>query len=212
MLFLYAAAFSFAYITLDTGTGALILFGAVQIMMIFLSLISGHRLQLPEWIGLALAFAGLVYLIFPGITAPSFSGFILMTTAGAAWGVYTLKGITSTSPLPDTAYNFLRTLPLALVLMIIALPDMHYSPAGVLLAVLSGGVASGLGYTLWYSALAGLPTTAAAVIQLLVPVIAALGGVLFMSETITLRLTVAAAMILGGILLVVFGRQHSGRT
>lgn len=208
MLFLYAITFSFAYITLDTGTGALILFGSVQITMILLSLISGTRLHITEWAGIAVAFTGFVYLILPGVTAPSTIGFLLMTIAGIAWGIYTLMGRGSKNPLMDTAYNFLRTIPLVIILVIVAIKTAHYSFEGILFAALSGGIASGIGYTIWYIALGGLSTTQAAVVQLLVPVIAALGGVIFVSEIVTLRLIVSATMILGGILMVVLGRYY----
>lgn len=208
MLFVYAVAFSFAYISLDTGTGALILFGSVQITMILLSLVSGNRLHLSEWVGVIIAFTGFVYLILPEVTSPSVMGFLLMIAAGIAWGMYTLKGRGSDHPLKDTAYNFLRTIPLVIILLVITIQDAHYSAAGVLLAVLSGGIASGIGYTIWYIALGGLSTTQAAVVQLSVPVIAAFGGVLFVSEAITARLTLSASMVLGGILLVVLGRFY----
>ncbi len=208
MLFVYAVAFSFAYVSLDTGTGALILFGSVQITMILLSLVSGNRLHLSEWVGVIIAFTGFVYLILPEVTSPSVMGFLLMIAAGIAWGMYTLKGRGSDHPLKDTAYNFLRTIPLVIILLVITIQDAHYSAAGVLLAVLSGGIASGIGYTIWYIALGGLSTTQAAVVQLSVPVIAAFGGVLFVSEAITARLTLSASMVLGGILLVVLGRFY----
>lgn len=208
MLFLYAITFSFAYITLDTGTGALILFGSVQITMILLSFISGTRLHVIEWLGVATAFSGFVYLVLPGVTAPSISGFLLMTLAGIGWGIYSLKGRGSANPLMDTAYNFLRTTPLVMVLVLITIKDAHFSPEGILLAVASGAITSGIGYTIWYIALAGLTATQAAVLQLLVPVIAALGGVVFVSEAITLRLSISATMILGGILMVVMGRYY----
>jgi drug/metabolite transporter (DMT)-like permease len=211
MLFLYAITFSFAYITLDTGTGALILFGSVQITMIVLSIISGERLHITEWAGVTIAFIGFVYLILPGVTTPSAIGFLLMIVAGIAWGIYTLKGRSSDEPLMDTAYNFLRTLPLVIILAIITVKNSHYSYQGVLLAVLSGGITSGIGYAIWYVALGGLSATQAAVVQLLVPVIAAFGGVIFVSETVTLRLIVSATMILGGILMVVLGRYYFGR-
>ena len=208
LLFLYAIAFSFAYITLDTGTGALILFGSVQITMILLSLISGDRLHITEWAGVTIAFIGFVYLILPGVTTPSAIGFLLMIVAGIAWGIYTLKGRSSDDPLMDTAYNFLRTLPLVIILAIITVKNAHYSYQGVLLAVLSGGITSGIGYAIWYIALGGLSATQAAVVQLLVPVIAAFGGIIFVSEAVTIRLTVSATMILGGILMVVLGRHY----
>jgi len=206
MLFLYALTFSFAYITLDTGTGALILFGSVQITMILLSIFSGQRLHTAEWVGVSLSFVGFVYLILPGVTTPSINGFMLMTVAGVSWGIYTLKGRSSANPLMDTAYNFLRTIPFVTILAVLAIKQVHYSPAGILYAVLSGAIASGIGYAIWYRALAGLTTTQAAVVQLLVPVIAAFGGVVFVSEAVTLRLIVSAILILGGIFIVVLGR------
>ncbi len=206
MLFLYAITFSFAYITLDTGTGALILFGSVQITMILLSILSGSRLHITEWLGVVISFLGFLYLVLPGVTTPSLPGFILMTVAGIAWGIYTLKGRGSTSPVIDTAYNFLRTIPFVSILAVLTFNQMSYSSTGILLAILSGAIASGIGYAIWYSALRGLSTAQAAVVQLLVPVIAALGGVIFVSEAITLRLTLSAILILGGILLVVLGR------
>ena len=126
MLFIYAAAFSFAYITLQTGTGALILFGAVQLTMILLSLISGNKLHISEWLGIAIAFTGFVYLVLPGVSAPSFTGFILMTIAGIAWGVYTLRGRNSVNPISDTAYNFLRSVPLVIVLVVWSIKNAHF--------------------------------------------------------------------------------------
>lgn len=208
MLFLYAVTFSFAYVTLDTGTGALILFGSVQITMILLSIIYGNRLHIAELAGVLIAFIGFVYLILPGVTTPSVMGFFLMLISGIAWGIYTLKGRDSKSPLMDTAYNFVRTIPLIVILAIVTIQDIHLSSEGILLAVLSGAIASGIGYSIWYVALGGLSVMQAAVLQLLVPVIAALGGVIFVSEEISLRLTVSATMILGGVLIVVFGRNY----
>lgn len=208
MLFVYAITFSYAYISLDTGTGALILFGSVQITMIVCSLLSGARLHLTEWFGVAAAFAGFLYLILPGVTAPSISGFLLMSCAGIAWGFYTLLGRGSENPLGDTAFNFFRTVPFVLALLLFTFQSAHYSSAGIILAVLSGGIASGIGYTLWYMALRGLSVTQAAVFQLSVPVIAALGGIVFVSEVVTARLMVSSTLILGGILLVVLGRYY----
>lgn len=208
MLFVYAITFSYAYISLDTGTGALILFGSVQITMILLSLIAGDRLHYIEWAGVIIAFTGFVYLILPGVTAPSPMGFMLMAAAGIAWGIYTLKGRGSQNPLMDTAYNFLRTIPLVILLTIITVSNASYSSEGILLALLSGGITSGIGYTIWYIALGGLSATQAAVLQLLVPIIAAFGGVIFAAEAITGRLTISAAMVLGGILIVVLGKYY----
>ena len=209
MLFLYAVTFSYAYISLDTGTGALILFGSVQITMILLSLISGTRLHITEWTGVVISFAGFVYLILPGVTMPSVTGFLLMTVAGIAWGIYTLKGRGSKNPLMDTAYNFIRTIPFVVILAISTMDNIHYSSEGIVLALIAGGVTSGIGYTIWYIALGGLSSTQAAVLQLSVPVIAALGGVVFVSEAITFRFTISAALVLGGILLVVLGKYYS---
>lgn len=206
MLFLYAITFSYAYIDLDTGTGALILFGAVQITMICLSIIKGNRLTISEWFGVVIACMGLIFLVLPGVSAPSVLGFLLMTTAGIAWGVYTLKGRGSENPLADTAYNFLRTLPLVMILVIITFREFHFTAHGVVLAMVSGGITSGVGYTIWYIALRNLTATQAAVAQLSVPLIAALGGVIFMAELVTFRLTISSIMILGGIFLVVMGR------
>ena len=208
-LFLYAVAFSYAYITLDTGTGALILFGSVQITMILLSIWAGNRLQAMEWIGVCTAFTGFVYLVLPGVSAPSLVGFLLMSVAGIAWGIYTLRGRGSNNPLADTSYNFLRTTPMVLMLAILALPNAQFSTEGIILAVISGAIASGIGYTIWYAALAGISTTQSAVVQLSVPVIAALGGVVFSTETITWRLIVSGALVLGGILFVVLGRAKT---
>jgi drug/metabolite transporter (DMT)-like permease len=208
MLFLYAVTFSFAYITLDTGTGALILFGSVQITLIFLALMSGNRLLIIEWAGVLIAFAGFVYLILPGVSTPSLLGFTLMTIAGVAWGIYTLKGKGSANPLADTATNFIRTIPFLILLALFTFQHAQLSMEGIVLAILSGAIASGIGYSIWYAALAGLSTTQAAVVQLLVPVIAALGGIVFVSETITLRLFFSAIMVLGGIFLVVVGRYY----
>jgi drug/metabolite transporter (DMT)-like permease len=211
MLFTYAICFSYAYITLDTGTGALILFGAVQITMIMFSLLGGDRLHFSQWIGVLIAFAGFVILVLPGVTTPSLAGFTLMTLAGIAWGGYTLKGKGSANPLMDTTFNFTRTLPVVAILAAITLQNSHYTREGIMLAVLSGGIASGIGYAIWYTALGSLSAIQAAVLQLLVPVIAAVGGIIFVAEAITLRLTFSAIMILGGILLVFLGRYYSVR-
>jgi drug/metabolite transporter (DMT)-like permease len=211
MLFLYAVPFSYAYRTLDTGTGALILFGAVQITMIAASVISGTRLHAIEWIGVLVAFTGLVYMNLPGVSAPSLFGFTLMAMAGVAWGMYTLNGRDSKDALMDTAHNFIRTVPLVAVLMLAAYQHVQFSMQGIMLAILSGGIASGIGYSIWYTVLRDLTTAQAAVVQLSVPMIAALGGVVFVSEFISLRLGISSALILGGILLVIIGRQYMVR-
>ena len=208
-LFLYAALFSYAYVTLDTATGALILFGTVQITMITVGWLRGNRLSLFESIGVCLAVAGFVYLFLPELSQPSLLGFVLMVFAGIAWGDYTLRGQSSSHALSTTAYNFLRTLPLVAVLLlglVINGATFNLTQTGLLLAIASGAITSGVGYAIWYAALNGLSTTQAAVIQLLVPVIAAIGGVVFSRELISLRLMIAAALVLGGVLIVILGR------
>lgn len=207
MLFLYAVSFSFAYISLDTGTGALVLFATVQFTMIFVNVLSGNKLHYSEWLGLMIAFSGFVYFVLPSLSSPSLTGFVLMIVAGIAWGFYTLKGRASKASLNDTAYNFIRTTPFLIILMLITFQDTLLSQQGVFLAVLSGAITSGIGYAVWYSALTGLSVTQAAVVQLLVPVIAAFGGVIFASEIISTRLVLSSIMILGGILIVVLGRE-----
>ena len=207
MLFLYASGFSYAYISLDTGTGALILFGVVQMTMIAVSIYGGNKLHYTEWLGIVLAFSGFVYLMLPGLSAPSGQGLILMTIAGVAWGFYTLAGKKSIDPLRDTSFNFLRTTPLLIALALYNIGDYSLSSQGLLLAIISGALTSGVGYSLWYMALTALKTMHAAVLQLLVPVIAALGGVLLVSEQLSSRLVIASLLILGGILLVVVGKK-----
>jgi len=211
MLFIYALAFSYAYSTLGTGTGALILFGAVQITMILASVINGSRLHYSEWLGVFIAFFGLVYLIFPEVSTPSAVGFGLMALSGIAWGVYTLKGKESKNPLVDTAYNFFRTIPFVLVLLVFTINEALYTYEGILLATISGGLTSAIGYTIWYIALKGLTSTQAAVLQLSVPLIAALGGILFVSEAITYRFSFSALLVLGGIIIVFAGKHIASK-
>jgi len=208
MLFLYAVTFSYAYNSLDTGTGALILFGTVQITIILITIFTGGRLRLTEWIGTLIAFSGFVYLVLPNVSTPSFSGFILMTISGIGWGIYTLKGRESKNPLADTTKNFYLTTPLVIVLAVLTFQNLNVTTEGILLAIASGAIASGMGYTIWYIALGGLSATQAGVVQLLVPVIAAFGGVIFITETISFRLTISAIFILGGILTVILGRYY----
>jgi len=207
MLFIYATAFSFAYITLDTGVGALILFGSVQITIIVYSIYTGNRMNMAEWVGLALAFTGFVYLIYPDLSSPSSIGFLLMSIAGIAWGLYTIQGKKSKKPLLDTTLNFIKTLPFIAALALLTLPQAQFNLLGVLLALLSGGIASGIGYAVWYMALSGLSHSQTAVVQLAVPVIATIGGVIFVSEEMTLRLIISTVMVLGGILIII-SRQH----
>ena len=206
LLFLYAIAFSFAYLSLSTGTGALILFGSVQLTMIIAALRGGERPHFLEWMGLFLALGGLIYLVFPGLKAPSPLGSALMTAAGIAWGFYTLRGRDSSDPLADTASNFMRSVPFILVIGLINFKNVHLSTNGLILAGISGAVTSGLGYVVWYTALRGLTTTRAATVQLSVPILAAWGGILFLSEGVSFRLFLAGILILGGIGVAVRGR------
>ena len=202
-LFAYAAAFSFAYLRLSAGTGALLLFGAVQATMIFWGLRKGQRLRVRQLVGLALAMIGLVVLVFPGLSAPPLGSSILMLLAGAAWGIYSLRGKGTHDPASATAGNFLRAVPLAAVLSLSLFPWAHVDRAGIVYAILSGAIASGGGYVLWYSALPGLRAASAATVQLSVPVLATAGGILLLGETATLRFLLAAIAVLGGIALVV---------
>jgi drug/metabolite transporter (DMT)-like permease len=206
ILFVYAAAFSFAYISLDTGTGALILFGMVQITMISSSLIRGYKLSVWEGLGIFLALAGFAYLMIPGAKSPSLWGFVLMSLSGIGWGTYSLRGKGSINSLQDNAYNFLRSVPFLVILLYFIIVDSTYSGKGILLALLSGVVTSGLGYTIWYMALRGLNGIQASVVQLFVPVLATLGGIILLGETISFKFVLAALLILGGILLLMLKR------
>jgi drug/metabolite transporter (DMT)-like permease len=205
-LFAYAAAFSFAYNTLSAGTGALLLFGAVQATMILWGLHTGEQLHAIQIIGLVIALIGLVLLVFPGLSAPPLIGSILMVSAGIAWGVYSLRGKAASDAIAATAGNFLRAVPFALVVSIVLIPWARLDRAGMSYAVISGALTSGLGYVLWYSALPGLRAASAATVQLSVPVLAATGGILLLGEPITFRYFVASIAVLGGIALVVLSR------
>jgi len=207
MLFLYVITFSFAYLSLSAGTGALILFGAVQITMVFGALRSGESPGGIEWMGIMMAAAGLVYLLLPGLSAPSPVGSALMLTSGTAWGIYSLRGRQSDGALTHTAGNFIRALPMIAVTGLISMPWMHASAEGVALAVLSGALASGVGYAIWYMALRGLTATRAAVVQLSVPVFTAMGGAVFLAEMITGRLILSSIIILGGIWITIIGHR-----
>lgn len=206
-LFVYAAGFSFAYVDLAAGTGALLLFGAVQATMILWGFHKGERLDAIQIAGLVVALAGLVVLLFPGLSAPPLVGSILMLGAGVAWGIYSLRG-KSKNPIGATAGNFLRAVAFAAILSIAFIPRAHLDRAGIIYAVISGAITSGLGYVIWYSALPGLKAVSAASVQLSVPVLAATGGILFLSEPITLRYLLASAAVLGGIALVVIEKQR----
>jgi drug/metabolite transporter (DMT)-like permease len=212
MLFVYATAFSFAYISLSAGTGALILFAAVQATMIIFAMFKGERLRLRGCLGLFAALAGLTYLVFPGLQAPSPAGAALMTAAGIAWGVYSLRGRSVKAPVAVTANNFLRTTPFALLISLIFFQKLHLSPTGVFYACLSGGLTSAVGYVIWYAALKDLAATPAAMVQLIVPVLAALGGVVFLSEQPSMRLVLSSVMIIGGVALALTRRENSPGT
>jgi drug/metabolite transporter (DMT)-like permease len=199
LLFLYAVPFSFAYVSLGAATGALILFGAVQATMLGSALLDGERPEVLEWTGVVLAAGGIVYLVLPGLAAPSPVGCALMAIAGVAWGVYSLRGRGAPDPLAETTGNFVRAVLFAIGVSVATAEHAVVGAQGALLAVLSGALASGLGYVAWYVALSGLTATSAASVQLAVPVLAAIGGVVFLSERITLRLCVSAVLILGGV-------------
>lgn len=200
-LFAYAITFSLAYVSLDAGMGALILFGAVQATMICAGWKSGERPHPLQWLGLATALGGLIYLVLPGLTAPDPIGAVLMMVSGLSWGVYSIRGKGVTAPIPLTAGNFMRAIPMAVTASVTAFILTHpYSrETGVVLALLSGTVTSGLGYVLWYKVLRTLTTTQAAVVQLLVPVLAAFGGVMLLAEQVSVRLVISGALILGGV-------------
>ena len=213
-LFAYAAAFSFAYNTLSAGTGALLLFGAVQATMILWGFRKGERLRVIQMLGLLVALTGLVVLVFPGLSAPPLIGSILMLTAGVAWGVYSLRGQVKGPSGSDgdaiaaTTGNFLRAVPFAVLVSLIMLPKMQLDSVGVTYAVVSGAITSGLGYVIWYAALTGLKAASAATVQLSVPVLAATGGILLLGEPITLRYLIASIAVLGGIFLVVIEKPR----
>jgi drug/metabolite transporter (DMT)-like permease len=214
-LFVYAAGFSLAYVSMSAATGALLLFGSVQATMIGYGAWAGERLRTLQWAGIAVALAGLVMLMLPGLAAPSPLASLSMMSAGAAWGVYSLRGKSATtnpllhSPTEVTAGNFLRTVPMALALALLMANRLTPDFAGIGYAVLSGAVASGLGYAIWYQALPALKATQAATLQLSVPVIAALGGVLLIGEAMTGPLLLASVAILGGIGLVIVQKKPS---
>ena len=209
-LFAYAAAFSFAYTSLPAGTGALLLFGAVQATMIGYGLWRGERMRPAQIAGLLLAFAGLVVLTLPGVSAPPLRGALLMLAAGVAWGIYSLRGKGAGDPLRATAGNFLRCVPLALASSLAAWHWFSPDAVGIAYAIASGALTSGVGYAIWYTALPGLKATHAATVQLSVPVIAAIGGIVLLHEQVTLRLLLAAIAILGGIALVVLDKPRLG--
>lgn len=219
-LFAYAASFSFAYVSLTAATGALLLFGAVQATMIGHGLWVGERLQKLQLLGLVLAFGGLTGLLLPGLAAPPLVGSVLMLIAGVAWGVYSLRGKSAGDPTRITAGNFLRAAVLAVLLAVLlglwqnsgsyfdGHSGSHLDIVGVGYAIASGAVTSGLGYALWYAVLPGLKAVSAATVQLSVPVIAALGGMIILGESLTVRFVLASLAILGGIALVILNKSR----
>lgn len=207
-LFAYAALFSFAYLSLTAATGALLLFGAVQVTMIALGLRSGERLDLLQGLGVLIAFSGLVGLLLPGLSAPPMRGALMMIGAGIAWGVYSVRGKGAGDPIRVTAGNFALAIPMTVVLSLIASADFVLDTTGVWLALASGALTSALGYALWYSVVPLLRAFTAATVQLSVPVIVAIGGVILLEEPITLRLLLASAAVLGGIALVLVERRR----
>lgn len=210
-LFAYAEAFSFAYLNLSAGTGALLLFAAVQLSMIGWGLSRGEQFTRAQLAGFVLAVGGLVFLLLPGLSAPPLGGGLLMAAAGVAWAIYSLKAKGAGDPTNATAGNFIRAAPLALAVSAATLPSMHWSLAGIGYGLASGILTSGLGYVIWYAALRDLKVTSAATVQLSVPVIAAFGGVALLGETASLRLVIASVLVLGGVAIVLLARGHAPR-
>jgi drug/metabolite transporter (DMT)-like permease len=202
-LFAYAAGFSFAYISLPTGTGALILFAMVQITMLSYALVKGSRFSLAQWFGFAMALVGLVYLFLPGISAPPLLGATLMGIAGIAWGVYSILGKRVANPTQSTTENFIRASIITLLLSLIFINDISISLQGAVLAIASGALTSGIGYAIWYAVLPFLKAASSASLQLTVPVIATIGGVVWLGEEVSIRLALASISILGGVAIVV---------
>lgn len=201
-LFIYAAALSFAYRTIDTGAGALMLFGAVQATMVLAGFAAGERMNAVQGVGFVAAMAGLAVLATPGIEAPSMLDSLLMLLSGIAWGVYSLLGRGLPNPAAVTAGNFLRAAPLAAGLSLVTLPWLQLDARGILCAVLSGALSSGLGYVMWYRILQHMRTLTASAIQLSAPVLAMLSGIVLLDDVVTPDLVIASLLILGGIWLV----------
>ena len=209
VLFLYAIPFSYAYGLLTAGTGALILFGAVQVAMMVGALVEGERPHVRQWLGLVLAIGGLVYLLRPGLAAPSPAGAGLMAMAGVAWALSSIRGRGATDPVAQNAGNFARAIPMTLAVSLAALRFRHIEVNGAILAVVSGAVTSGLGYAVWYAALRNLTATRAALVQLLVPVITVTGATIFLREPLSLRLVLSAVVVIGGTAMALAARETS---
>ncbi len=201
-LFSYAACFSFAYTMLDTATGALILFATVQLFLLLSQAIRGHRFNLKEILGIVLAILGFVLLTLPEATRPDWFGLGLMVIAGIAWAGYTLAGKVAQKVSQNTTENFIRCIPLSVVLSMVFIQHLAVSPSGILWATLSGVFASGIGYSLWYYSVKRITITQAAISQLLVPIIAGLGGVLLVDESLSTEFISSGLLILTGVALV----------
>ncbi|HAU92920.1 MAG TPA: EamA family transporter [Alteromonas sp.] len=206
-LFVYAAGFSFAYISMTTGAGALLLFGAVQVTMISWGLFKGERMSALQWGGFLLALVGLILLLLPNAAVPQLSSALMMLAAGIAWGVYSLKGKGAKFPIEATAGNFIRSTPLALVLLVIFWPGGEFHAEGMAYAVASGAIASALGYALWYSILVHIAAIKAATLQLSVPVLAVFAGWLFLDEPVTLRIILSSLAVIGGVAMVIWVKK-----
>lgn len=209
MLFIYMISFAFAYLSLAAGTGALILFGAVQLTMFVAALRAGEPFPPLAWLGLSGALLGLVYLVSPGLAAPDPAGTALMAIAGIAWGSYSLRGRHAPDALVATARNFLLIVPGVVIVSVLAIGSMHVTLRGGAYAIASGSIASGVGYVIWFAAVKRIRATTAATVQLAVPVVAALGGAILLDEDVTLRILVASAATLGGIWLVLSQRAKA---
>lgn len=206
-LFVYAAGFSFAYVSMTTGAGALLLFGAVQVTMISWGLFKGERMSALQWGGFLLALIGLILLLLPNAAVPQLSSALMMLAAGIAWGVYSLKGKGAKFPIEATAGNFIRATPLALVLLVIFWPGGEFHAEGMAYAVASGAIASALGYALWYSILVHIAAIKAATLQLSVPVLAVFAGWLFLDEPVTLRIILSSLAVIGGVAMVIWVKK-----
>lgn len=199
-LFLYAWLFSMAYIALDTGVGALLLFGTVQLTLVIISINTGEVAKASDWFAIGLAAAGLVIFLLPGTTMPAIENSILMVLSGLAWAIYTYKGKSESQPMRATASNFKGASVLAIILLVIAPHWSSIRPEGLWLAIISGAVTSGVGYAIWYHVLPRLSILQSAMAQMTVPLIAAMAGILFLSEPLTLRFMVSTILVFGGML------------
>lgn len=207
-LVIYALCFSIAYVELDTGTGALILFSAVQLTMIGWGIYKKEQLSALQWLAFIVAVAGFIYLMLPSAAMPSLSAATLMAISGSAWGVYSIRGKSCVSPLRATGFNFIRSLVAVPILLLVAMSRLiEISMQGILLACASGAIASGVGYSIWYMAMPLLKNTQAAIIQLCVPVLAAVLGVVFLSEQLTLEFVIASSVILGAVLVFILNKK-----